>query len=94
VQGMKPGAVIVDLAAETGGNCELTRPGQTVVAGAVTILGPVLLAATLPFHASQQYGRNLLTLLRHLSDGAGTLKLDPADEITGAMLVVHEGKVR
>jgi NAD(P) transhydrogenase subunit alpha len=94
VEGMKPGAVIVDLAAESGGNCELTRPGQTVEAGGVTILGPLLLAATLPFHASQQYGRNLLTLLRHLTDGAGAPRLDPADEITGAMLVVHQGKVR
>ncbi len=94
VQGMKPGSVIVDLAAETGGNCELTRPGETVVAGGVTILGPVLLAATLPFHASQQYGRNVLTLLQHLSAGAGTPRLDPADEITGAMLVVHQGRVR
>jgi len=94
VEGMKPGSVIVDLAAESGGNCELTRPGETVMAGGVTILGPVLLAATLPFHASQQYGRNLLTLLRHLSDGAGALRLDPADEITGSMLVVHQGKVR
>ena len=94
VAGMKPGAVIVDLAAETGGNCELTRAGETVVVGGVTLLGPVLLAATLPFHASQQYGRNLLALLQHLSTGTGALALDASDEITGAMLVVHEGKVR
>ena len=94
VRGMKPGAVIVDLAAETGGNCELTRAGETVVIQGVTILGPVLLAATLPFHASQMYGRNVLTLLQHLSTKEGALKLEPADEITGAMLVVHDGKVR
>jgi NAD(P) transhydrogenase subunit alpha len=94
VRGMRPGSVIVDLAAETGGNCELTRAGETVVAGGVTIIGPVLLAATLPFHASQQYGRNVLNLLQHLSAGTGPPRLDPADEITGAMLVVHEGRVR
>jgi NAD(P) transhydrogenase subunit alpha len=94
VASMRPGSVIVDLAAETGGNCELTRPGETVVSGGVTILGPVLLAATLPFHASQQYGRNLLALLRHLAPAGGAIRLDAADEITGAMLVVHEGKVR
>jgi NAD(P) transhydrogenase subunit alpha len=94
VAAMKPGSVIVDLAAETGGNCELTRPGETVVAHGVTILGPLLLAATLPFHASQAYGRNVLTLLSHLATKEGALRLDPADEITGAMLVVHDGKVR
>jgi NAD(P) transhydrogenase subunit alpha len=91
---MKPGSVIVDLAAETGGNCELTRAGETVVEGGVTILGPLLLPATLPLHASQLYGRNVLTLLQHLAPREGTLRLDPADEITGAMLVVHDGKVR
>jgi NAD(P) transhydrogenase subunit alpha len=60
----------------------------------VSILGPVLLAATVPFHASQMYGRNVLTLLQHLATKEGALRLDPADEITGAMLVVHDGKVR
>jgi H+-translocating NAD(P) transhydrogenase subunit alpha len=94
VRGMKAGSVIVDLAAETGGNCELTRPGETVVVEGVSIMGPVLLAATLPFHASQMYGRNILTLLQHLATKEGALKLDPADEITAAMLVVHDGKVR
>jgi len=91
---MRPGSVIVDVAAETGGNCELTRPGETVEAHGVTILGPLLLAATLPFHASQQYGRNLLALLQHLAPVGGAPRLDPADEITGPMLLVHEGKVR
>jgi len=76
------------------GRTVTAQPGQTVVAGGVTILGPVLLAATMPFHASQQYGRNVLTLLQHLSAGAGTLQVDPADEITGPMLVVHQGRVR
>ena len=92
VRAMKPGSVIVDLAAETGGNCELTRPGETVVVGGVTVLGPVDLPATLPFHASQLYGRNVTTLLQHLS-ADGRLRLDPADEIAGAMLVVHGGRL-
>jgi NAD(P) transhydrogenase subunit alpha len=91
---MRPGSVIVDLAAETGGNCELTRAGETVEAHGVTILGPANLAATIPFHASQMYSRNVLTLLTHLSTKEGALRLDPADEIAGAMLVVHDGKVR
>jgi proton-translocating NAD(P)+ transhydrogenase subunit alpha len=93
VRSMRPGSVIVDLAADTGGNCELTRPGETVVEGGVAILGPLNLPATVPFHASQMYGRNVTTLLQHLAkDGAASV--DPADEITGAMLVVHGGNVR
>jgi len=94
VGSMRPGSVIVDLAAETGGNCELTRPDQVVLAHGVTVLGPTNLAATIPFHASQMYSRNLITLLAHLSTKEGALRLDPADEIAGPMLVVHEGKVR
>ena len=67
VASMKPGSVIVDLAAETGGNCELTRAGETVVtANGVTILGPLNLPATMPLHASQMFSRNVLTLLQHL----------------------------
>jgi NAD(P) transhydrogenase subunit alpha len=93
VRKMQPGAVLVDLAAEAGGNCELTRPGETVVEAGVTILGPLDLPSTVPLHASQMYGRNVTTLLQHLSR-EGKLHLDPADEITGAMLVVHAGKVR
>jgi NAD(P) transhydrogenase subunit alpha len=93
VRSMRPGSVIVDLAAETGGNCELTRPGETVVEGGVRIIGAVDLPAAIPFHASQMYGRNLVTLLAHLSKD-GRPVVDPADEITGAMLVVHQGEVR
>ena len=84
VKDMKPGAVIVDLAAETGGNCELTRPGETVNAGGVLVIGAVNLAATIPFHASQMYSKNLETLLKHLVT-EGKANLDPGDEITGAM---------
>jgi NAD(P) transhydrogenase subunit alpha len=92
VRAMRTGSVIVDLAAETGGNCELTRPGETVTEAGVAILGPLDLPATLPFHASQLYGRNVSALLRHLSV-EGRLRLDPADEIAGAMLVVHGGRL-
>jgi NAD(P) transhydrogenase subunit alpha len=93
LRAMRPGSVIVDLAAEAGGNCEATRAGETVVEGGVTVLGPVDLPATVPFHASQMYGRNVTTLLQHLAKD-GELRLDPADEIAGPMLVVHDGKVR
>jgi H+-translocating NAD(P) transhydrogenase subunit alpha len=86
VRAMRPGSVIVDLAAEGGGNCELTRAGETVYAHGVQILGPLNLPATLPTHASQMFGRNVLTLLQHLVRD-GVLHVDPDDEITGAMLL-------
>jgi NAD(P) transhydrogenase subunit alpha len=93
VDAMKPGSVVVDLAAETGGNCERTRPGETVDAGGVLVLGPLNLPSTLPYHASQMLGRNVLTFVQHVSkDGALAVDLD--DEITGAMAVVHDGRVR
>ena len=89
---MRPGSVIVDLAAESGGNCDLTRAGETVQAGPVSIIGPVNLPATVPFHASQMFGKNLLALVTHMSrDGA--LMLDQADEITAAMTVVRDGRI-
>ena len=93
VRSMRPGSVVVDLAAETGGNCELTRPGETVVDAGVSIIGAVDLPSSLPFHASQTYGRNIVALLEHLAP-EGRLSLDLADEIAGPMLVVHAGKVR
>ncbi len=93
VRHMKPGSVIVDLAAETGGNCALTKPGETVEANGVLILGPLNLASTVPVHASQMLNRNVLTLLQYLlRDGALAIDLD--DEITGAMAVTHAGEVR
>ena len=90
---MAPHSVIVDLAAERGGNCELTRAGETVDHGGVRILGPANLPATVPYHASEMYGRNLAAFLTHLLDDAGRLKLDPADEITAATLVTSGGRV-
>ncbi len=88
VASMRPGSVIVDLAAEAGGNCALTRPGETVEAHGVRVLGPTNLPATVPLHASQMFSRNVLTLLQHLLQG-GALALDPADEITAAMTVTR-----
>jgi NAD(P) transhydrogenase subunit alpha len=92
VQSMKAGSVIVDLAAETGGNCELSKPGETIEAHDVTIIAPLNVPSTVAFHASQMFGRNILELLKHIvKDGA--LQLDAADEITGAMMMTHDGKV-
>ena len=93
VRAMKPGSVIVDLAAESGGNCEVTRAGETVTVQGVKVVGPVNLPSTLPLHASQMFGRNVLTLLQHLiKDGA--VKIDLDDEITGPMCVVYQGQPR
>jgi len=90
---MKPGAVIMDLAAETGGNCELTRYGETVESGGTKICGVGNLAPTIPAHASQMYSRNIEALVRHIvKDGA--LNFDVNDRITGPMLVTHAGEVR
>jgi NAD(P) transhydrogenase subunit alpha len=93
IRSMRHGSVVVDLAAETGGNCELTRPGETVVDSGVTILGPLDVPSTVPLHASQFYGRNVTSLLQHLAK-EGHLVVDPTDEIAGPMLVVHAGQVR
>jgi len=86
VRGMKTGSVIVDLAAETGGNCELTKAGETVDAGGVQIIGPLGLPSTAAFHASQMLSRNILTFITHVTKD-GALNIDASDEITGAMLV-------
>jgi NAD(P) transhydrogenase subunit alpha len=92
VGGMAPGSVIVDLAAERGGNCELTRADETVVVNGVTILGPTNLPATVPYHASQMYAKNITTFLLHLmKDGA--VRFDSSDEITRETLVAHRGEV-
>lgn len=94
VERMAPGSVVVDLAAERGGNCELTKAGETVFHRGVTILGPVNLPATVPYHASQMFARNVQTLLQHLVAKDGTLKIDLADEITAGTLVCDGGRIR
>lgn len=87
VKTMAPGSVIVDLAAESGGNCEATKAGETVDVNGVQVVGPVNLAATMPQHASQMLSRNILTFVQHMLTKEGTLNVDRADEITGAMIV-------
>ena len=92
IAGMTPGAVVVDLAAERGGNVETSKPDETVVAHGVTVLGPTNLPATVPFHASQMYAKNVSTLLLHLVDD-GALQIDLEDEITQATLVSRNNEV-
>jgi H+-translocating NAD(P) transhydrogenase subunit alpha len=86
---MRTGSVIVDLAAETGGNCELTRPGEVFTDGGVTIVGTLNLPSTMPTHASQLYARNVSALLEHLAPG-GELNLDWSDEITAGTCVTRK----
>jgi len=90
---MHPGAVIVDLAAETGGNCELTKVGETVEVGGVTIAGPLNLPSQLPFHASQMYARNLEAFVQLLIGPQGGLVTDFSDEILVASLLTRAGTV-
>jgi NAD(P) transhydrogenase subunit alpha len=92
VRAMPPGSVIVDIAAERGGNCELTKPGATVVEHGVTILGPTDLPSTVPQHSSQMYGKNMATFLLHiLKDGA--LRPDLDEEIVKETLVTKDGEI-
>jgi H+-translocating NAD(P) transhydrogenase subunit alpha len=93
VRGMQPGSAIVDLAAERGGNCELTRADEVVVEQGVTILGPTNLPATVPYHASQMYAKNITTFLAHLVNKEGQMNWDLTDEITRETLVTHKGEV-
>ncbi|MBF2026095.1 MAG: Re/Si-specific NAD(P)(+) transhydrogenase subunit alpha [Oscillatoriales cyanobacterium C42_A2020_001] len=90
---MKPGAVIVDMAAEQGGNCAGIEAGSQIVRNGVTLIGPVNLPATMPVHASQMYSKNLLTLVQHLVKD-GQLTLDFEDEITRETCVTHGGEIR
>ena len=93
VRGMKPGSVIVDLAVETGGNCELTEAGTDVVRNGVLILGPLNLPSTLPYHASQMYARNVASFLMHVARD-GKLVVDLGDEIIRDTCVTYAGEVR
>lgn len=92
VSAMRPGSVIVDLAAERGGNCALTQPGRDVRVGDVTVCGPLHLPSRHPYHASQLFARNVITFLLHLvKDGA--LQVDTGDEITRGTLLTHGGEI-
>lgn len=92
VAGMRPGSVIVDLAAETGGNCELTEPGKTCVKHGVTICGHINLPATMPVHASQLYAKNVTELLKLMVNKEGKLTIDFNDEIIKGACLTHDGK--
>jgi NAD(P) transhydrogenase subunit alpha len=94
VERMKPGAVIVDLGADSGGNCELTRPGETVVHQGVTIVGLLNLAATVPRHASEMYARNLFNLLSPAITREGELAIDWSDEVFSGAVLTHDGTIR
>lgn len=91
---MKPSSVVVDMAAETGGNCELTEPGEVVEHNGVAIHGPLNLPAAVPIHASQFYSRNVISLLLHLTDEEGEMNLDFEDEITDGCCITHAGEIR
>jgi len=93
VEGMKPGSVIIDMAGETGGNCELTEPGQTVVKHDVKIVSPLNLPASMPEHSSQLFARNVLSLLELLVGEDGALNLDFEDEIVAGACVVRDGEI-
>jgi NAD(P) transhydrogenase subunit alpha len=93
VEGMRSGSVIVDLAGESGGNCELTVPGEVTVVHDVTIVAPRNIAAEMPEHASQLYARNLQALLELMIDGDGELALDFDDEIIAGACIVRDGEV-
>jgi NAD(P) transhydrogenase subunit alpha len=92
VEAMRPGSVIVDLAAEKGGNCKLTTPDETTVVHGVTLIGSTNLPSEIPANASQMYAKNLTTFLKHLVP-EGELVLDLEDEITSGAMLTHEGKI-
>jgi NAD(P) transhydrogenase subunit alpha len=93
VSHMKPGAIIVDMAAESGGNCELTKPGGTVSVNGVTILGPTNLPSQVAYHASQMFSKNLQSFLGLLIDKEGKLVTSYSDEILAASLVTKDGEI-
>ena len=94
VRGMQPGSVIVDLAAETGGNCELTQPGETVVENGVKVLGPRNLASEMPMPASQLYAKNLENLLGLIVTDEGDAKVDFEDDIIAAACITQGGEIK
>lgn len=94
VERMKAGAVIIDIPAESGGNCELTRAGETVLHNGVKIVGPVNLASQLAYHASEMYARNLLNFLKPAIDKSGALAIDWQDEVFAQSCLTHDGAIK
>jgi NAD(P) transhydrogenase subunit alpha len=93
VANMKPGSVIVDLAAETGGNCEATRPGETIETNGVTVAGPLNLASMGALHASEMYARNVYNFLALMLGKDGELKLDWDDELLAKTCLTRDGQL-
>jgi NAD(P) transhydrogenase subunit alpha len=93
VGAMAPGSVIVDVAAERGGNCEVTQPGETIIHSGVTVVGALNLPSLVPYHASQMLARNIAAFVRHLAGKNGSLVIDPADEIVRETLVGYQGEI-
>jgi NAD(P) transhydrogenase subunit alpha len=89
---MRPGSVVVDIAAEKGGNCAVTKPGEKIVHKGVIVIGPLNIPAEVPVHASQMYSKNISTFLLHMVK-EGKLELDLEDEITKGALVAHAGEL-
>ncbi len=93
VRAMAPGSIVIDLAAERGGNCDLTQPGKSVREGEITIVGPLNVPATIPYHASQMYAKNITNFLFNMADKEGNLKIDTSDEIVKETLIAGGGQV-
>ena len=93
VEAMRPGSVVVDLAAANGGNCEVTRPDETIVHAGVTVLGPTNLPATMPLHASEMYGRTVAAFVQEFLTDDGTLVLDPDDDIVRSAVLTRGGAI-
>src|SRR5699024_3431211 len=93
VHDMHPGSVVVDLAAEQGGNCALTEAGEIVEVGGVKIVGPLNVPSSLAHHASQLYAKNMMALLDHLLDDEGKLQFDYEDEIKLNITITHQGEI-
>lgn len=91
---MRTGSVVVDLAAETGGNCVATQAGEVVEVHGVTVMGPVNLPATIPVHASQMYSKNIVTLVGELLDDEGGVHVDFENDVVGPATVTHDGEIR
>jgi len=94
VERMKAGAVVIDIAAESGGNCELTRAGETVELNGVRVVGPVNLPAQLAYHASEMYARNLFNFLRPAIDKSGALAIDWQDEVFASACLTRDGVIK
>ena len=93
MKGMQPGTVILDMAAQYGGNCEVTKAGETVMQNGVAVIAPVNLPATVPGHASQMYSRNLVTFLKNMMTKEGALNIDTNDDIVRDTLVARDGEI-